>query len=140
MSPAGNQMPEPEGERQSAILVVEDDVLLRLATADHFRDSGFHVVEAASGDEARAVLEAGVPVDLIFSDINMPGDLDGSGLARWAANNHSDVLVVLASGVQQALDAAQAAAPRVKAFVLKPYDIDAVIGQLAALVAARAKG
>ena len=57
MSPAGNQMPEPEGERQPAILVVEDDVLLRLATADHFRDSGFHVVEAASGDEARAVLD-----------------------------------------------------------------------------------
>lgn len=140
MSPAGSQMPEPEGAQQPAILVVEDDVLLRLATADHFRDGGFHVVEAASGDEARAVLEAGVHVDLIFSDVNMPGELDGVALAQWSANNHPDVLVVLTSGVQHALDTAQAACPRVKAFVLKPYDIDAVVKRLSALVAARAKG
>lgn len=139
MSPAGNQMPEPEGDRQPVILVVEDDVLLRFSTADQLRDGGFHVVEAASGDEARAVLEAGVPVDLIFSDVNMPGELDGVGLAQWLADTRADVPVVIASGVQDALDSAQASCPQVKAFVLKPYDVDALSKRFGAILALRAK-
>jgi len=139
MSPAGNQMPEPEGDRQPIILVVEDDVLLRLSTADQLRDGGFHVIEAASGDEARAVLEAGVEADIVFSDVNMPGVLDGVGLAQWLAEHRADVPVVIASGLQDVLRSAQTSCPHVKAFVLKPYDVDALIKRFGAILALRAK-
>ena len=68
-----------------------------------------------------------------------PTELDGVGLAQWSANHHPDVIVVLTSGMQHALNTAQAACPLVKAFVLKPYDIDAVVQRLRGLVTARAK-
>jgi DNA-binding NtrC family response regulator len=139
MSPAGNQMPEPEGEKPPAILIVEDDVLLRFSTADQLREAGLHVVEAANGDEAKAVLEAGVGVDLIFSDINFEGEVDGVGLAQWSANHYPDVPVVLTSGMQHALNTAQAACPFVKGFVLKPYDFAALLKRFTALLALRAK-
>lgn len=139
MSPAGNQMPEPEGERSPTILVVEDDVLLRLAAADHFRDAGFVVIEAANGDEAKAVLEAEVAVDLVFSDINMDGGIDGVVLAQWIGTHNPDVLVVLTSGLQNALNIAQATCPRVKGFFLKPYGYDALVSRVRALIALRAK-
>jgi DNA-binding NtrC family response regulator len=132
-------MLEPEGDRQPTILVVDDDVLLRLGATDHLRDHGFVAVEAASGDEAKAVLEAGVSVDLIFSDINMPGDTDGVALAQWAAANLPDVPVVLTSGVQSALTAAQAACPQAKEFLIKPYDYDVLVQRLRTLTALRAK-
>jgi CheY-like chemotaxis protein len=139
MSPAGNQMPEPAGERQPAVLVVEDDVLLRLGAAEYLRDNGFSAIEAATGDEARSVLEAGVAVDLVFTDINMPGAMDGVALAQWVANNLADIPVVLTSGVQSALNIAQAACPQAKGFLIKPYDYEALVRRFQVLVALRAK-
>lgn len=139
MSPAGNQMPEPRGERQPVVLVVDDDVLLRLGAAEHLRDNGFTAIEAASGDEARSVLEAGVEVDIVFTDINMPGVMDGVALAQWVSNNFSDVPVVVTSGVQSALNIAQAACPQAKGFITKPYDYEALVRRFKALIALRAK-
>ncbi|MGZ5904834.1 MAG: response regulator, partial [Reyranella sp.] len=65
------------------VLVVEDEILVRTVIAAYLRDCGFDVVEAGSADEAVRVLEAGVRIDIVFSDINMPGSLDGFGLAQW---------------------------------------------------------
>src|SRR5690349_22079991 len=89
MSPAGNQMPDTEGAPVPTVLVVEDDVLLRLATADHLRDAGLSVAEAATGEEAQAVLDA-VAIDLVFTDINMGDGIDGIALARWVSEHHAD--------------------------------------------------
>lgn len=139
MSPAGNQMPEPASERYPIVLVVDDDVLLRLGTAEYLRDNGFTAIEAATADEARSVLETGVAVDLIFTDINMPGGLDGVALAQWVANNFSDVPVVLTSGVQSALNIAEAACPQAKGFLPKPYDYEALVRRFRVLLTLRAR-
>lgn len=140
MSPAGHQMPEPEGDREPRILVVDDDVVVRLAAADHLRDCGFTVFEAASGVEARDVLDAGVDVDLVFSDINMPGGVDGVALAQWIGANRAELSVILTSGVQSALDDAQAKCPNVQGFIIKPYDYDAIVRRFRAVFELRNKG
>ena len=139
MSPAESRMPDSEGERLPAVLIVEDDVLQRLGVADYLRDSGFQVVEAATADEAKSVLEAGVEVDLIFTDISMPSGIDGVALAQWAANNHTDTPVMITSGLQSALDIARTACPQAKALILKPYDYDALVRRLRAVLELRAK-
>jgi len=113
--------PKNETHRLSTILVVEDEILTRLATADHLREAGYRVLEAADGDEARRLLRTAEPIEIVFSDINMPG-MDGIGLARWIAKELPDVKVVLTSG-----DLRNAPAARIAAHYLeKPYDLDAL--------------
>lgn len=67
------------------ILIVEDDGLLRMAVADFLRDMGHAVVEATTGEEAVSILQTCTDVDVVFSDVQMPGTVDGLGLARWCA-------------------------------------------------------
>lgn len=133
MSPAEDHMLSTERQRQT-VLVVEDEVLLRLTLADELRSRGFNVVEAASGDEARALVLAGVTFDLVMSDITMPGELDGVALAQWLADNNVPGFVMLASGLPSALDHARANLRNVKAFFPKPYDHDEVLVQIEALL------
>lgn len=84
----------------STILVVEDEVLIRFVVAAYLRDCGFRVVEATSADEAIAVLEApSTAVDLVFSDVNMPGSRDGFGLARWIREHRAGLPIILTSGI-----------------------------------------
>jgi DNA-binding NtrC family response regulator len=78
------------------ILVVEGDVLVRLATAAHLRDAGYRVVEAITAEEARAAIETG-DVALVFSDINLPGRWQGTDLAGWVHAEFPAVKVILTS-------------------------------------------
>jgi CheY-like chemotaxis protein len=87
-----------EEARQPVVLVVEDEALIRSAVAEYLRISGNSVVEAANAAEAIAVFAAGVPIDVVFSDIHMPGTMDGFGLARWISHHHPGINVVLTSG------------------------------------------
>jgi CheY-like chemotaxis protein len=65
-------------ENQKTILVVEDDVLVRMPISQYLRDCGYRVIEAVNADEAMAVLlHRETPIDLVFSDIEMPGSIDG---------------------------------------------------------------
>lgn len=113
----------PAGRRTEeipTILVVEDEVLIRLMIAEYLREFGYRVVEARTGVEARRVLQSSQPVDVVFSDIRMPGDMSGLALAEWVGQNKPEVGVVLTSDHLQATDLpAQAAADA--AFVEKPY-------------------
>jgi CheY-like chemotaxis protein len=120
MCPAEERDVETEAEPGPTILLVEDEALLRLSAADHLREIGFTVVEAANGAEAQAVLEAGVHIDLIFSDINMPV-LDGVGLALWVAAQENPPPMLLTSGVAAVLASARTSCPAVKGFLPKPY-------------------
>src|SRR4051812_4819257 len=87
-------------ERKSTVLVVEDEVLVRLSIADFLRQSRFRVLEASNADEAKTILIAGEPVEVVFSDVNMPGgSMNGFELAQWVRRQYPDVKVLLASGV-----------------------------------------
>ena len=66
-----------KAEKREVVLVVEDDVLIRMAIAEYLRDCGYKVIEAVSADEALAVLEhIEAKLDVVFSDIEMPGSLE----------------------------------------------------------------
>jgi CheY-like chemotaxis protein len=83
MSPLGN----------AVILVVEDDALIRLATRDRIEAAGFKVYEASNADDAIQLLEAHAGISLIFTDVDMPGSMDGVELAhfvreRWPPSLH----------------------------------------------------
>lgn len=134
---SSNRDLKPDRENAfGAILVVEDDVLIRLAIADYLRDCGYTVYEAGNVVEAQSVFNAALQVDLVFSDVQMPGDIDGFGLARWLRTHHPDVSVILTSGVARlAADAADLCnqAP----FVEKPYDHGSIEQRIRSLLAGR---
>jgi CheY-like chemotaxis protein len=85
------------------ILLVEDDSLIRLATAEYLRHVGYNVVEAVTGEEAVAVLSSGQKVQLIFSDVTLPGAMGGLALAVWVRNHLRSIPVILTSGVDSAV-------------------------------------
>jgi CheY-like chemotaxis protein len=109
--------PAAEESRQPVVLVVEDDVLIRSAVAEYLRISGNSVVEAAKAAEAIAVFAAGAPIDVVFSDIHMPGTMDGFSLARWVYHHHPGIHVMLTSGNADAARATEVA----ELFFPKPY-------------------
>ncbi|MGD9979331.1 MAG: response regulator transcription factor [Hyphomonadaceae bacterium] len=134
MSPAADLMDETNPAGQPVVLLVEDEVLIRLATADHLRASGFKVVEAGTAAEAQELILAGLKVDVVFSDITMPGEIDGVGLAGWLQTIGATTPVVLASGVPRALESAKQACTNVRAIAAKPYDHDEIAAQIRAIV------
>jgi CheY-like chemotaxis protein len=91
--------PSSAAASSQTILVVEDEVLIRLELADYLRACGYRVLEASSAEEAMTVMQTEHRVDLVFSDVQMPGPTDGFGLARWIRANRPGVKVILTSGV-----------------------------------------
>jgi CheY-like chemotaxis protein len=106
-----------EATRQQAVLVVEDEILIRSAVAEFLRGTGYRVIEAASAAEAVAIFASGIQIDLVFSDINMPGTMDGVGLVRWIADHHPGIHVILTSAISYARRAREIGA----GFLPKPY-------------------
>jgi CheY-like chemotaxis protein len=80
------------------ILLVEDEPLIRCPVAEELRDRGFTVVEAATGDEAMAYFEATSDLDLVVTDMNMPGTLNGLELARLISLREPNLPIIIASG------------------------------------------
>jgi CheY-like chemotaxis protein len=112
---------EPKAEPRphvARILVVEDEVAIRCLLTDELRDAGFAVVEAARADEALSYLKTAGAVDLVFTDIQTPGSLDGVELARQIRAEFPSIPVILTSGNvgPQSVDG-------LGLFVPKPYEI-----------------
>jgi CheY-like chemotaxis protein len=112
------------------VLVVDDEVVIRLNAAEAFRDCGCTTYEAAEADEAMQVLEAHPDISVLFTDINMPGDRDGLALAGAVHERRPDVQLILTSGRERP---EQAAIPDAGQFIAKPYNLDVVTGMVAAL-------
>lgn len=102
----------------ATVLVVEDEDLVRMPIAEYLRDCGYHVLEAGDAREAIGLVDAGDPVDLVFSDVRMPGNMDGFGLARWMHEHYPEVPVLLTSGFNNSRDSAGLEEVRV---IRKPY-------------------
>ena len=68
--------------QRPVILIVEDEFLIRMATAEAIRDAGFQVVEAPDADSAIVILESRSDIQVVFTDIHMPGSMDGARLAH----------------------------------------------------------
>jgi CheY-like chemotaxis protein len=93
------------GSQSYKILIVEDEALVRMVMAEEFRAAGYVVIECANADEAWDLLKSGVSVDLLFSDVQMPGRLDGLALAHAAREQFPDLPIVIASAHLPAAEA-----------------------------------
>ena len=97
---------ESVGKPPPTVLAVADEVLVRMALSDYLRECGYNVVETGDAREAIEVMTSDVAVDVAFSDIVMPGDMDGFGLARWIRRERPDIKVVLSAGIARSAKAA----------------------------------
>jgi CheY-like chemotaxis protein len=120
--------PAPEGRRSPAcVLVVEDEILIRVLIAEELRAEGFSVIEAATADEALSYFQAGFQVDLVLSDIELPGILNGLDLIRRLRAEAPDLLTVLTSGYSPSFHEADA-------FLQKPYDVKQAVALVVTLL------
>jgi CheY-like chemotaxis protein len=85
-------------DKRPVILLVEDEMLVRMLAAEVLSEAGFTVVEAESAEEALAVLQTRPDVRVLFTDVNMPGSLDGLGLAQIVHERISEVGILIGSG------------------------------------------
>ena len=102
------------------VLFVEDEVLVSALMSDVLEERGFSVHAVENGEAALEYLQSGAPVDVLFTDINMPGEIDGAELAKAARNLRPELPVVYASGRYTAGDL-MPMVPR-SLFLPKPYD------------------
>ena len=142
MTPNSAESPFPDPkERTPAILLVVDEVLVRLALSDYLQECGFKVYEAGTAAEAIEILDSKeVIIDLVFSDVRMPGEMDGFGLASWVRAYRPGIPVILTSADGKKSDAAKELCEN-EPFFAKPYDVKRVVARIRTLIdAGRKKG
>jgi DNA-binding NtrC family response regulator len=105
---------------KKTILLVEDEPMLRLIGADALADAGYEVIEAASADEALALLEAVEEVQILFTDIRMPGSMNGLELAEMVHARWPHMKILITSGDTWP---PKGAIPDDGRFLAKPYKI-----------------
>src|SRR3981081_3226503 len=87
------------------VLVVEDEMMLRMRAVDIVEDAGFTPLEAVNADDALAILEARSDIELLFTDIQMPGSMDGLKLAYAVRERWPSIKIILVSGQLTLTDA-----------------------------------
>jgi two-component sensor histidine kinase/ActR/RegA family two-component response regulator len=117
------------------VLVVEDEMVLRMRAIDIVEDAGFAALEAVNADEALAILEARSDISLLFSDIQMPGSMDGLKLAHAVHERWPSIKIILVSGKVNLADTDKPARSR---FFGKPLDEKRMIAELQDMVGAGA--
>src|SRR3978361_2427985 len=106
------------------VLIVEDEMMLRMRAVDIVEDAGFISIEAVNADEALAILESRSDIDLLFTDIQMPGSMDGLKLAHAVHERWPAIKIILVSGQVNPSDAEKPADSR---FFGKPLSDDQMI-------------
>jgi two-component system, response regulator PdtaR len=119
-------------ELAPVILVVEDEGLLRLLAVELIEDAGFVALQAANADEAIVILERRVDIALIFTDVDMPGTMDGLKLAHAVRRRWPPIKIVIVSGKTRL---SEAELPSDARFFSKPYSVSGMIGELRSLIA-----
>ncbi len=124
-------MPSSEADRPFAVLVVEDDAILRLHALDLVEEAGFTPIEAKNVDEAIAILEKRSDIILLFTDVNMPGSMDGVKLAHAVRNRWPPIKIVVVSGH---LRLGTNDLPSQARFFGKPFEAEKMIAELRELI------
>jgi two-component sensor histidine kinase/ActR/RegA family two-component response regulator len=118
-----------------SVLVVEDEMILRMRAVDIVEDAGFNPVEAVNADEAISILESRSDISLLFTDIQMPGSIDGLKLAHAVHDRWPSIKIILVSGQVKPSDAERPAQSR---FFGKPLGVEQMIAELQDMVGAGA--
>lgn len=117
------------------ILLVEDEPLVRMATGLHLEECGYRLLHAGTADEALELLQLHPEIDVVFTDVRMPGKMDGLGLVRWIVENRPRIAVMVASG-DTAKDTILKELCGAHAFI-KPYNFDEVTRHIEGAIRAR---
>jgi CheY-like chemotaxis protein len=111
-------------EQSGSILVVEDEALLLFTIADDLRDAGFTVYEASNAATALKVLEQHMDISILFTDVDMPGQMDGLKLSRAVRDRWPPVRIIVTSGHVNLTDSDL---PIIGRFIPKPYTSSAIL-------------
>jgi CheY-like chemotaxis protein len=117
------------------VLIVEDEYLLRINATDMIVEAGFDVVEAEDADEAIAILEARREIHVVFTDIQMPGSMDGLKLTRFVRGRWPPIKIIATSATHVFL---KGDLPEGAVFLSKPYTFEKIASTLRDLTASRA--
>jgi CheY-like chemotaxis protein len=118
------------------VLVVEDDFLIRISAVEMIEAAGFDVVEAANADEAIEILISRLDIAVVFTDIQMPGSMDGLKLAAKIRGRWPPIKIVATSGL---VDVRRLDLPDGGRFLPKPYSCADIVGALRELTSAEAR-
>jgi len=120
-----------QNSKSPIVLVAEDEALVRELSVGELQDAGYTVIEAANAGQALAILENGVAVDVLFTDVNMPGEIDGMVLAQLVHRRWPGVGLIVTSGKT---DIPETDLPDDGRFIRKPYrlsEMSRMVGQIA---------
>jgi two-component system, response regulator PdtaR len=103
---------------EHTILIVEDEVLIRMSSAATLEDAGFHILEAGCSAQAMEILLGRTDINVLMTDVRMPGEMDGLDLVALVKRCHPDIRSIVVSGNTSADEASNAGAI---GFLSKPY-------------------
>jgi two-component sensor histidine kinase len=115
------------------VLIVEDEMILRMRAVDIVEDAGFHPIEAVNADQAISILESRSDISLLFTDIQMPGSIDGLMLAHAVHDRWPSIKIILVSGQVKPSDAERPADSR---FFGKPLGDAQMVAELQTMIGA----
>jgi CheY-like chemotaxis protein len=110
--------------QKKVILVVEDHPIIRTAALDFLETAGFEVIEAGSADEAIRILESGREIHVVFTDVEMPGSIDGIELSHYIRDRWPPLKLIVVSGRTAVMDGQLPTGAR---FFEKPYNENAIV-------------
>lgn len=105
------------------VLIVEDDALLRMTLVDSLTEHGFHPLEARDAHEAIEILKTAPHIEIVLTDVQMPGTVSGFGLAKWIRENRPGLPVFIASGYPGKWEISSELSAD-EQFFMKPYDVN----------------
>ncbi len=117
---------------KAVVLVVDDSALIRMGAVDLVQSAGYEALEAQDSDEAIRILEARDDIDLVFTDVQMPGTMDGIKLSHYIRNRWPPVKLIVASGMA-ILE--ESSLPTGSRYFAKPYTDTAITDAMARLLA-----
>ncbi len=123
-----NSSPSNDKQRRH-VLVVEDNVALRYTLAEWLRMHDYMVLEAATADEALEVLKSSLVVDVVVTDVHMPGSMDGLTLANHISTTFPSIKFIIVSGEVERTKIAKDAV-----FFRKPYDLKQIADHIAQML------
>jgi CheY-like chemotaxis protein len=118
-------------DQSAVVLVVEDEQLIRMSAMDMVQEAGFEAIPASDADEAIRILESRNDIRAVFTDVQMPGSMDGLRLARVVRSRWPPVALIVTSGRTNVVESDLPSGGR---FLRKPYELTHVEGALRQLI------
>jgi len=116
---------------KAVVLIVEDSIIIRMGAVDLVKSAGYEALEASDADGAISILEQRDDIDLVFTDVQMPGTMDGIKLSHFIHNRWPPVKLIVASA-NTILE--ESSLPDGSKFLPKPYDEHTIIEAMASML------